>query len=121
MSDLSGCYVGENVDYPGDNNPYSFPDPPFDNWAVANPSAKNHAASLGAFYDTHGKAGGFSTPYCVESVESTQIYRYKSCDDAYTTLMGPISITRSVYWLSPSNIWEYEIEKSGDSATMELP
>ena len=108
LAHLSGCYVGEKVDYPGSNDPYCFPSP----WTHCcdNPTIIDIDATNGGFADTH-YPGSFSTPYQTASVPATQIYRYKSCTGNYTTLMGPISINR--YVTGEDELWRYSILKSG--------
>ena len=120
LADLSGCKVGEKVDYPG-GNPYCWPEPPWDT-CTSNPTIRDLDATLGAATDTH-YTGSFIQPYQAASFSATQIYRYRPCPGPpYTTLMGPLSIDRSVFSdpCCPSE-WRYKVEKSGYSATRCLP
>jgi hypothetical protein len=119
LADLSGCMVGEKVDYPG-GNPYIWPSPPWST-STLNPTIIDLSATLGGFQDTHG-TGSFIKPYQAASFSASQIYRYKSCTGDYTTLMGPISIDRSVFWVGPpDSTWRYQIQKSGVTTWEDLP
>jgi len=120
LSDLSGCKVGEKVDYPG-GNPYYWPSPPWFG-STDNPTTTDDSATIGFGWDTHSTKP-FTTPYQGSSFSATQIYRYWGCPGPpYTTLMGPHSINRSVY-ADPgcSSGWEYKVQKTGASATVCLP
>lgn len=108
LADLSGCKVGEKVDYPGPNDPYCFPPPWSHCWD--NPTVKDLPAENGGLGDTHSP-GSFSPPYQVASVSASQIYRYRSCIGIYSTLLGPISIDR--YVSGGDSLWRYSIIKSG--------
>ncbi len=123
LSDLSGCKVGEKVDFPGSSNPYSPDDPPFDDWNFANPTIMNVLATGGSLSDTVYKAGLFSTPYSNKSFTATQYIRVVKCDDSYTNLMGPLSIVDSVYQSVPGdpNSWKFKAQKSGHSSIYDLP
>jgi hypothetical protein len=105
LNDLSGCMVGEKVDYPGIEDPYCFPSPPWSHcWD--NPTIIDVPAIDGQLLDIHS-TGTFITPYKAASVTATQIYRWRSCvncdhpDGVYTTLMGPHPIYREVYECLP--------------------
>jgi hypothetical protein len=123
LSHLSGCRVGEVVYYPSTSDPYIAPDPPFDLWAPPNPTRIDVDATLGEMQDEHGKGGEFSKPYCQSRFGAYQWYQYLTC------FGGPINleyhdIERSVYQvdpLDPSSVWQYKVEKSGHSSTMDLP
>ncbi len=126
VAHLTNCQVGEKVDYPGEDDPYSPPDPPFDSWSLPNPTTSSHPGTWGGFLDQHTKGGGFSTPYCVETFAASQIYRYH-CDKCmtpgqYTTLMGPHNIYRQVWSESPPLKYYYRVLKTGTyPAKYELP
>jgi len=107
LADLDGCKVGEKVDYSG-GNPYYPPSPPFD-VSITNPSILEFDAVNGFLCDSH-LPPTFKTPYEAASFTGSQIYRAKSCAGSYTTLMGPISISRYVTGGGP---WRYSIIKSG--------
>jgi len=121
---LTNCTVGEIVDYPGEDDPYPWPDP----WtnSSTNPYAPTGTpGEVGQLIDQH-KYGAFATPYKVASFSATpQYYRY-TCDvctpGEYENLLGPFSIDRSVYadGGSPSG-WQYKVEKSGENTTYDLP
>jgi len=123
LNDLSGCEVGEVVYYGSTSDPYIPPDPPFDLWALLNPTRIHVDATLGECGDLHSKGGGFSKPYCQSSFRSYQWYQYLTC------FGGPINlenhdIDRSVYQvdpLDPNSVWQYKVEKSGHSSTMDIP
>lgn len=109
LAHLQGCKVGEKVDYPGGDDPYCFPSPPWSHcWD--NPTTAEGSATAGFGTDTH-LPGTFVTPYQVAFVPATQIYRYKSCTGNCSTLMGPLSINRYVTGWNP--LWRYSIIKSG--------
>ena len=114
-ADLSGCMVGERVDYPGTNDPYCFPSPPWSHcWD--NPTIIDLPATAGGFADTHSP-GFFMKPYQFSLFSASQIYRYRSCTGAYTPLMGVLPIDRFVSWTEwPHGTWVYTITKNGGFA-----
>jgi len=118
-ADLSGCKVGEIVDYPGTDDPYCFPSPPWSHcWD--NPTIKDLNATLGVLIDIH-KTGTFMKPYQFAWVPALQVYRYRRCTGEYTILMGIIPIDRFVYWVDfPDYTWRYVITKSGRWAEKDL-
>jgi hypothetical protein len=111
LFDLIGCMVGEKVDYPGEEDPYVWPDP----WVCSsdNPIVNNHEAIDGGLFDTHHH-GDPSAPYTGASFTATQVFRYRDCQENYTTLLGPISIMRVISGEDP--LWRYSIIKSGGYA-----
>ena len=125
-NDLSGCMVGEYVDYPGTPDPndpyYYWPSP---TWAAGSrspdPTTSEGSATAGFGTDTHWTSP-YATPYQAVLFSAPQIYRYKSCAGNYTTLMGPHSIVRSVF-ADPNcgSGWRYEVKKTGSQATVCLP
>jgi hypothetical protein len=107
LAHLSGCYVGEKVDYQG-GNPFNYPSPPFSG-STPNPTISEIDATYGILRDSH-YVPSFLKPYQAATYTATQNYRFKDYAGTYTTLMGPISIVRSVTGGGP---WKYSITKSG--------
>ena len=123
LSDLSHCGVGERVDYNAADLP--FPSPPFPSGLnPPNPTTDPvFGGDLGTFPngDTHSTPGTFVTPYSARTVTATQIYRYHCpCHngDAWTTLMGPHNIVRSVSQ-NANGSWKFTVTKSGSSASID--
>lgn len=110
LFDLIGCMVGEKVDYPG-GDPYFWPEP----WVFdhENPFTNNHEAMDGGIIDTHGPDNP-TAPYCAAGFIATQVYRWRDCQENYTTLLGPISIYRIIS--GEGEVWRYSIIKSGGYA-----
>ena len=123
LADLSHCGVGENVSYNAADLP--FPSPPFPS-GLNPPNPTNtpvYGGDLGTFPngDTHSTPGTFVTPYSARTVTATQIYRYHCpChnSDAWTTLMGPHNIVRSVSQ-NANGSWKFTVTKSGSSASID--
>lgn len=121
LSDLSVCFVGEIVTYPGTGN-YTFPSPPFPNITVPNPTTTGRPGNEGAFQDNHSTPGSFVRPYSNSSFTATQYYRY-SCPckngGAYVNVAGPNDIVRTVSRVNFSTPdYKFTITKSGASATI---
>jgi hypothetical protein len=123
LSDLGQCRVGEKVDYNAADLP--FPSPPFPSGLnPPNPTTTpDYAGNLGTFPfgDNHSTPGTFVKPYSAATVTATQIYRYHCpChnSDAWTTLLGPHNIVRSVSQSTGTN-WKFTITKTGSSATID--
>jgi hypothetical protein len=118
LANLSGCTVGEIVDYPGSNPVYTWPYPMIQ--TSNDPDILNLSGTLGGFLDNHSPPGSFAKPYNAASFTATQRYRYR-CPCAnngnYVNLTGPISITRSVMQ-NPNGSWKYTVTKQGFSATI---
>jgi hypothetical protein len=123
LQHLSRCFVGEIVTYPGTNDPYSPPSPPFPDVArFDNPTIVDVQATAGALYDSHRIQGTFVRPFSSSSFTATQYYRYKCpCLNRgnYVNLTGPISITRSVFEV-PFLGWGFGVSKSNASAKLLL-
>jgi len=119
LEHLNGCDVGEKVFYPN-GDPYVPPDPPFDSWAIPNPTSKWQPANTGCFYDFHHKVGGFSTPYCNASFTGLQRYRYRDCTGSPIDLTGTISIIREVFE-SGGNWWYSTTKDLGYAEAMFMP
>jgi hypothetical protein len=122
-ADLSNCMVGEITTYPGSNNPFTWPSPPYQsNTGTPNPTIREVNGNLGAAPDTHIHKP-FQQPYIFNTFTATQYYRYKCpCKNggAYVNLVGPIQIVRTVE-IVPFTDWTYHIEKSGSQALVRLP
>ena len=105
LNDLAGCTVSEIVNYPGTENPYVWPSPPFPSkTSNPNPSIGPTPAisgPAGVFVDTHKlPSTNFPVPSSSGSFTATQYYRYScSCaaNGSYQNIDGPLSIVRSVY------------------------
>jgi hypothetical protein len=121
LSDLTMCTVGEIVTYPGTQNPWPAPSPPFPPNTYANPTINDEAATSGTFTDDHLlRDTTFVKPYSASSYNATQYYRYKctcSNNGNYVNLQGPLSIARSVSQNSNGS-WKFTVTKSGCSATI---
>ena len=73
--------------------------------------------------DTHSYPS-FQLPYQANSFTATQYYQYV-CPCANggqaVNLVGPLSITRRVFFSSPNGKWTYQASKSGVNASFILP
>jgi hypothetical protein len=122
LANLSACVVREYVTYPG-TSPFNWKSPPYVGTQTTWPVTLGGPATTGSSPDTHGHPN-FVRPYTADTFTATQYYQY-ICPCANggqpVNMMGPLSITRSVYFLSPSGNWEYTITKSGSSASTLLP
>ena len=122
LADLSACTVREYVTYPG-NSPFIWPDPPYSQANTTFPVTLGGPAAAGTAPDTHSYPG-FQQPYQANSFTATQYYQY-ICPCANNgqavNLMGPLSITRQVYFSSPNGKWTYQASKSGVNASFILP
>jgi hypothetical protein len=117
LADLSSCTVGENVTYPGSQNPFPFPSPPFPPDAYTNPTIGDGSATSGSFTDDHflTPSTTFVKPYSASSFTATQYYRYKcSCANGgnYVNIAGPNYIVRSVSQ-NVNGSWKFSVTKSG--------
>ncbi len=117
--DLEGCQVGEVVYYPGPDDPYDPPNPPFLDWHIANPTRRAVDATIGEFADRHGH-GDFTAPYCFASFMGLQWYQYLDGIGAPHNIESH-DIYREVHLVNPSGPYEYEISKAGHSAKKQLP
>ena len=118
LNDLSDCRLGEKVDYPG-GNPYCWPSP----WSncETNPYITEGVPTTGYGEDRHDP-GEFVKPYEAAAFTASQIFRYRGCAaDSYTTLMGPLSIDRGVFWSILLECWFYSCTKSGAFVLWSLP
>lgn len=119
LSNLAQCNVGEVVNNYTSN---PFPSPPFPSGInPPDPTIINVQGNYGGMGDNHSTPGTFVKPYSASTVTSTQIYRYQCpCqnNNAWTTLMGPHSIVRSVA-TNGSGGWKFTITKTGASATID--
>jgi hypothetical protein len=116
-ADLSSCGMGELVTY----NPNDVPFPaPFPDVSPANPTPTPFNPTTGEATDDHYTPGTFRKPYFAKSMTATQVYRYWCpCVNggAWTTIMGPLYITRSVSQ-NPDGTWKFTITKAQGSATI---
>jgi len=120
LGDLSSCTIGEFVSYPGTQDPFPFPSPPFPPDAYENPTELDLPAAPGGLVDDQSlkPSTTFVKPYSTSSFTATQYYRYKcSCAEGgnYVNVAGPLSIVRSVSQ-SPDKSWKFTVTKSGCSA-----
>jgi hypothetical protein len=124
--DLASCTLGEIVTYPGTQDPWPWPSPPFPPDSSSNPTIGDFDASKGGpggpgtFTDDHmlSPSTTFVKPYSQQSFTGTQYYRYKcSCASGgqYVNVLGPLSIVRSVSKNS-NGTWKFTVTKSGCSA-----
>lgn len=119
LADLSQCTIGEKVDYTASDLPFA--SPPFPSGiSPPNPTVTEGSATGGFLEDNHSTPGTFVKPYSAKTITASQIYRYRcTCKDnnAWITLLGPLSITRSVSQ-NTNGSWKFTITKSGQSATI---
>jgi hypothetical protein len=75
--DLKGCKVSEEVVYPGNVNPFTFPPPWSQSWTVTNPTIDEvaHPGENGSLPDTN-KVGFIVRPYTEADVTAIQRFRY---------------------------------------------
>jgi len=122
LSDLAACTVREYVTYPG-TSPFNWPSPPYSTASTPFPVTLGVSGTAGTSSDTHSYPG-FQQPYQANSFTATQYYQY-ICPCANggqpVDLMGPLSITRQVYFSSPNGKWTYQASKSGVNASVVLP
>ncbi|MGH9449474.1 MAG: hypothetical protein ACRD11_02945, partial [Terriglobia bacterium] len=119
LSDLSNCQVNEIVTYPGNANPYYWPDPPWDQ-GTPNPTTGGVNGNLGASVDDHYPEQFASPPYMAAGFTATQSYVYTCYSGALKgTLMGPLNINRVVSGSGSTDT--YTGTKSGVSASCTLP
>ena len=124
LNNLGDCQVGENVAYPGGNNPFVWNSPPYQaNFRTPNPTVIWLRATTGTFQDTHTHAG-FLQPYRADNFTATQDYRWRCTNvnnNNPTNFIAGIQIVRTV--TNPrGNCWVYTITKSGATAQlMPLP
>ena len=118
LSDLTDCTVSEKVTYPGTQSPYVWPDPPW-NQATPNPSVAPNPpipGTYGTATDDHSP-GAFVKPYMAASFNASQTYNYSCTGGIHGTLMGPLTISRSVSQ-NAGGSWKYVVTKSGASASI---
>jgi len=123
LDDLTGCQVGENVAYPGKNNPYIWSSPPYGaNGGTRNPTEIWLPATLGTFNDEHSNPFGFLKPYKADNFIATQDYRWrcvkvngnKPTDFAgYTGIQIERTVALAGKPTDALNCWFYTITKSG--------
>jgi hypothetical protein len=122
LPDLSACTVREYVTYPG-TSPFIWKSPPYAPTQTPFPVTLGGPATTGTAPDTHGHPS-FVTPYSADSFTATQYYQY-ICPCANggqpVNIMGPLSISRSITFISPSGKWQYTATKSGVTASTLLP
>jgi hypothetical protein len=126
LPDLSACTVGELVTYPG-SNPYYWQSPPFPADSSTNPTIAEGAATAGYGVDDNFlyPSTTFVKPYSAASFTSTQYFRYRCTNinnGAYATLLGPLSITRSVQQ-NTNGTWKFTVTKptNGQATINPLP
>lgn len=127
LSHLSTCDVGEIATYPGSQNPWPVPSPPFPPDNRPNPTISNLPAALGGFDDFHRVPGNgaFVKPYSNSSFTASQRYRYScACSGGsnFFDLTGTLPIVRTVS-PNPNSTWKYTITKpqSGFATINPLP
>jgi len=123
-TDLSkcSCKVGEEVDYPGfipgTAATYVWPRPPWSQ-STTNPAVDiSQAATLLPLSDVH-HPGTMIAPYGAAQFSATQYYKYVCTgvnNGSPVTLLGPISINRSVTQNS-NGTFTYTFTKSGQTAS----
>lgn len=120
LDDLGDCQVGEDVKYPGNNNPYVWTSPPYKaRQGTPNPTVKWLPATWGKLRDQHTHKD-FLQPYQADNFTATQDYRSR-CTNVnnnnptnFANLAG-IQIVRTV--TNPqANCWVYTVTKSGAQA-----
>jgi hypothetical protein len=126
LADLSACTVGEIVTYPG-SNPYNWQSPPFPADSSTNPTIAEGAATAGNGVDDNQlyPSTTFVKPYSAASFTATQYFRYRCTNinnGAYATLLGPLSITRSVQQ-NTNGTWKFTVTKptNGQATINPLP
>jgi len=127
LNDLSACFVGEHVQYPGTANPYPRPSPPFPAGGHANPTEFQVEGNDGIIGDEQLVPGFglFVTPYSASSYTAVQHWRY-SCPckngGAWVNVMGPLNIVRSISQ-NPNGSWKYTVTKptGGQASINPLP
>jgi hypothetical protein len=125
LADLAACSVREFVSYPG-GDPFNWPSPPFVAVSTPNPTILPDPYIPGAAGESHDDHfhPNFLQPYQTASVTATQYYQY-ICPCANgeqpVNMMGPLSLDRSVYFVSPNGTWQCKLTKSGIFATVTLP
>lgn len=119
LSNLSACEVGEIVDYSSADIPWPVPFPPN---SPPNPTILMVPGADGDAEDTHSTSGTFRTPYSAKTFSASQEYGF-TCpchqNNAWTRLMGPHDITRSVF--NDNGQWKFLITKTGSAAYKNLP
>ena len=89
-----------------------------DNTESANPSIDGVNGTDGQFTDDQiPTEGGWLKPYAAASFTATQKYQYVCNGGSEVTLMGNISIVRTVGKNSNGSFY-YKVTKSGSSATI---
>lgn len=81
LADLAVCRVGERVTYPGNADPFPFPNPPW-NQNVNNPTILWVPAIRGVAQDNHSPGRFAPPPYAAAQVNADQIYRYECRENA---------------------------------------
>ncbi len=122
LADLSACTVREYVTYPG-SSPFNWPSPPYLETSTPFPVTLGGPGTTGTASDTHSYPG-FQQAYTANSFTATQYYQYVCpCSNGGqpVDLMGPLSISRTVYFSTPNGLWTYQASKSGVSASTTLP
>jgi hypothetical protein len=128
LADLTSSKIQEYVTYSGDgdyvDNGAGFRPkiPPWFDVKFHNPATyatKN--ADVPPLIDQHSWFAGFTGPLRASSFTGTQYYRFHctTCmvDGQWETLMGPISIVRSVSYGALSNHWYFKITKLTSTST----
>lgn len=119
LSNLSGCRVGERVEYES----LPFPSPPFKaGISPPNPTELDVAhGAFGGLQDNHSTDGPFVQPYTSATVTATQTERYRcTCkeNNAWIQFAGPWTIVRTVTQRGDGK-WKFTITKDGNSATID--
>ena len=118
LQDLSLCSVFEYVNYPGTSSPYVWPSPPWYQTSSTNPTDVGVSGTDGKFNDDQLPTwGGWLKPYVTASFTATQKFQYVCNGGSVVTLMGPLSIVRTVAKNSNGSFY-YKVTKNGSSATI---
>jgi hypothetical protein len=116
-NDLSTCAVYEVVTFGDGHSPFYWPNPPW-NYAEENPAVSGVQGSDMEFDDTIGNGKGtWTKPYNYATFTGTQYYKYSCNGPSEHTLMGPITITRTVSQ-NADGTWMYQMTTRGYSDTL---
>src|SRR5262249_53095769 len=109
LKDLKDCQVGQRVDYPGGNNPFVWPRPPYVG-SDPNPTIIWLSATSGVSVEVDAHKY-FVEPYRTSSFAATQAYRYQ-CFNPPTGIVNfpdesDIIINRLVLDTTGRDCWTY--------------
>ena len=132
VSDLSNCWIVENVQYLNAGNPFIWPSPPYSPNAPTTPNPTRNDGLNGDLPMIQGSAGtlpdqqghpGFQGPYAnAPSVNATQTFQWECSNlnnGTFTTFPGiSYAIVRSISQ-DGSGGWQYTVTKNGVPATVD--